>query len=168
MTTPDRGNGWAWSQIEAWVDGTLEAPDQTHMRAALEADPALRAAVGRAAEVHRALRHRAPAPLPAGLRRRLLAIPGAPTLRLAWVALPAAAMAGALVAAFVIFAPRLVAPPSDEQLAALQDFEVAMQYVRKSTRIANREVTNVVGTELREAVALSRESLDRNKQENGG
>jgi anti-sigma factor RsiW len=167
MTTPDIDGDWAWSQVEAWADGTLDADDRARMRAALEADPALRAAVGRAAEVHGALRHRAPAPLPAGLRRRLLAIPGPPTFRLAWVALPAAA-AAALVAAFVMLAPRPVAPPPDERLAAIQDFETAMYYLRKSARIANREVTTVVGTELRDAVEISRESLDRNKERKGG
>jgi hypothetical protein len=168
MTDQDLNGEWARSQIEAWVDGSLTEANRERMRAALERDPRLRAAVDRAAAVHRTLRETPPAALPRGLRRKLLAIPARPGY-MAWprFALPVAIAVGALAVAVVWRQP--AAPPSvDERMAAIADFKLAMSYLHKSARLTQSEVTGAVGSGLQDAWTLSRESLERSTKENGG
>jgi hypothetical protein len=167
MTDQDLNGEWARSQLEAWADDSLTEANRERMRAVLQRDPHLRAAAERAAAVHRALREAAPAPLPRGLRRRLLAIP-APRGRV-WprFALPVAAGVAALAVA--VWWPRPVEePPRDERVAALADFELAMHYIHRSARLTRTEVTGAVGSGLQGAWAQSRESLERSTKENGG
>ena len=166
MTDQDLNGEWARSQIEAWADGSLTEANRERMRAALQRDPRLRAGVERAAAVHRALREALPAPLPRGLRRRLLAIPARRGRVWPRFALPVAAGVAALAVA--VWWQRPVEPTFDERVAAVADFELAMHYLQKSARITENGVTGAVGSGLQGAWATSRESLERSTKENGG
>ncbi len=167
MSPSDIQNEWTDRHVEAYVDGSLEGEQAERMRAAVRADARLRAAVERAAAVLEALRDGARPSLPKGLRRRLLAIPDRPTIHWQWLAVPIAAATA--IAGTLMLAPPAPPPPPDPTVAAVRDFELAMHYLRKSALLAQREVTAVVGGELSEAVAISRESVERNrKRENGG
>jgi anti-sigma factor RsiW len=164
----DLNGEWARTQLEAWVDGTLEGESRARMAAAIAADPQLKAAAERAAAVRRALRALPQEPVPAGLRRRLLAIParsGATRRPLLWPALASAAAAAAVVGISLWFAPTPPAP-TEEQAAAMQDLEVAMRYLQKSARITQGQVTSAVGGGLRDAFAATRQALDQD--ETGG
>jgi anti-sigma factor RsiW len=167
MTSRDLSNEWARAHVEACADGSLSKDSRARMDAALAADPALRAAAERAVAVRCALRESGAAPLPAGLRARLLAIPGRsqPAWR-SW-AVAAAAVAVAVVAVALWVRPT-VAPSPDPRVVAVQEFELAMRYVQKSARITRDEVTSAVGTGLRDAFAASREALERDTDETGG
>ena len=168
MTRRDLNDEWARSQVEAWADGSLTGESRDRMAAALAADGKLRAAVERAAAVRRALRRATPEPLPAGLRRRLLAIPSE-SLRPSFV-LPVAAGAAVAIAAAVIWLRP--APPQvvveDQRVVAVQEFEVAMRYLQKSARITQGEVSTAVGASVRDALAASREALARETEKTGG
>jgi len=169
MTDQDLNREWARSQIEAWADGSLSGESLERMNAALAADARLKAAADRAVAVRRALRAlRASSAerMPAGLRWRLLAIPGAER-RSYWWALPAAAAAVAIVAVALTLRP---APPPtiDQRVAAIQDFELAMRYLRDSASLAQSDVTFELGSGLQEALVKSRESLERTTDETGG
>jgi hypothetical protein len=167
MTEQGLSEEWARSQLEAWTDGSLMGENRRRMAAALAVDPTLRAAAERSAAVQRALRSSRPPRLPAGLRRRLLAIPG----RSIWssFALPVAAgVAVAIVAAVVVLRPVPPPPVEDPRAVAIQEFELAMRYLQKSARMTQTEVTSAVGAGLRDAVAASREALHRQTDETGG
>lgn len=166
MTERDLSEEWARTQLEAWADGSLTRENRERMAAALAADPQLRAAAERAAAVHRALRQLPQAPLPRGLRGRLLAIPG----RSAWpvFALPAAAAVAVAVVAALWLRPETPPPIDAERVAAMQDFETAMRYLQRSARITENEVTSALGAGLRDAVATSREALGQATDETGG
>jgi anti-sigma factor RsiW len=167
MTERDLSEEWARTQLEAWVDGSLTGDNRERMAAALAADPRLRAAAERALAVRRALRASPPAPSPAALRRRLLAIPG----RSGWpaFALPTAATAAlAVVAAAIWLRPAPPPPAADQRVVAVQEFELAMHYLQKSARMTQGEVTSAVGASLRDALAASREALARETEETGG
>ena len=165
MNDRDLQNEWAFSQIESYADGSLRGAARERMRAALRSDARLRAAVDRARDVHLALRSGGAAPLPAGLRRRLLAISG-PSLPRA-PALAVAAVVAAAITVLVWHRPTPAPPAVDERAAALHDFEIAMKYMQKSAAITRREVSNHVGGGLREALTVSgnslRESAERTK-----
>jgi anti-sigma factor RsiW len=166
MTDQDLNGEWARSQIEAWADGSLTDANRERMRAALQRDPRLRAAAERAAAVHRALREAAPAPLPRGLRRRLLAIPARRGSVWPRFALPVAAGVAALAVA--VWWQRPVEPTLEERVAAVAELELAMHYIHKSARLTRSEVTGAVDSGLQGAWTLSRESLERSTKENGG
>jgi len=169
MTEQDLNSEWARSQIEAWVDGSLDGASRERMRTALRNDARLRAAVERATAVRAALRANRAADRPAGLRWRLLSIPSGPSLGWTWLTLPAAAAAVAIVAGVVLLrAPPTPAPP-DPRIVAIEEFELAMQYLHKSARITQDEVTDAVGAGVREALLASSESMrERNSKEPGG
>jgi len=174
MTQRDLNEAWAWTQLEAWADGSLTSENRARMDAAIAADPRLSAAAERAVAVHRAL-HEAPAAvrMPSGLRRRLLAIPGrAPRARrsLFVAALASAAAAAAVVAVALWLRPETPPPSPDmSQLAAAQqDYETAMRYLQKSAVIAEGHVTSAVGTGLRDAFAASRDALAQQTDKTGG
>ena len=171
MTARDLNHEWARSEIEAWVDGSLTGERRARMAAALAADPALREAAERAAAVRRALRAPGVAPLPVGLRGRLLAIPGrsAPAWRRSWTMPAAAGAVAAIAAVAIVLSLRPTAPPPpDPRVVAVQEFELAMRYLQKSARITQSGVTNAVGAGLRDAFAASRAALDRDTDETGG
>jgi len=168
MTQRDLNDEWAKTQLEAWADGSLTGESRERMAAALAADPQLRAAAERAAAVHRALRASAPEPMPPGLRRRLLAIPS--RSRNVWraFALPVAAGVAAAFVAVVWLRPE-PPPETDPRVAAVaQDLETAMRYLQKSARITQNEVTNAVGSGLRDAVAVTRAAAGQETDETGG
>jgi anti-sigma factor RsiW len=171
MTQRDLNEEWAWTQLEAWADGSLTGENRARMAAAIAADPRLAAAAERAVAVRRALREAQSSPMPSGLRRRLLAIPSrAPRGRRSYFvpALASAAAAAAIVAVALWLRPE-TPPPVDPQVAAAQqDFETAMRYLQKSAVIAEGHVTSAVGTGLRDAFAASRDALAQQTDKTGG
>jgi anti-sigma factor RsiW len=168
MTDRDLSEEWARSQLEAWADGSLPSESRERMAAALAADPKLRAAAERAVAVQRALRASAPARMPAGLRRRLLAIPAGSSNVWRGLALPVAASVAAAVAAAVWLRPE-PPPQEDPRVAAVaQDLELAMRYLQQSARITENEVTNALGSGLRDAVDATRAAVGQETDETGG
>jgi hypothetical protein len=172
MTQRDLNEEWAWTQLEAWADGTLTGDSRARMAAAIAADPRLDAAAKRAVAVHRALHEpSSSAAMPSGLRRRLLAIPS-PLPRARSFALPAfasVAAAVAVVAGALWLEPEPPPAPVDPRVAAAaQELETAMRYLQKSAVITRGRVTNAVGTGLREAFTASRDALAREGDETGG
>jgi hypothetical protein len=138
------------------------------MAAALAASASLRAAAERAVAVRRVLRASAPEPIPAGMRRRLLAIPGGRKNVWRPFALPIAASLVAAVATVVWLRPE-PAPQVDPRVAAVaQELEVAMRYLHKSARITQDQVTNAVGSGFRDAVAVTRGAVGQETDETGG
>jgi hypothetical protein len=170
MMDRDLSEEWARTQLEAWADGSLTGESRARMDAAIAADPLLAAAAERAVAVHRALGASPRPPMPRGLRRRLLEIPGrSPPARRAFL-LPAAASAAVAVVAVAVavwLEPRVPEPPDPRALAA-QEFELAMRYLQKSARSTQGQVTSAVGTGLRDALAASREALAEHTDETGG
>lgn len=166
MTERDLSNTWAWAQIEAWTDGSLAGESRKRMAQAMRADARLKAAVDRAVAVRRALRAGAAVPVPAKLRRRLLAIPAAAQRPVRPFVL--AAGAAVTVVAVSLWLARPAPAPEPDAAVALQQLELAMRYVQKSARIAEDEVTDAVGAGLRQAFDTSREALERRNEESGG
>ena len=169
MTDRDLNEEWAKTQLEAWADGSLTRENRERMAAALAANPALRAAAERAVAVHRALRTLPRAPMPSGLRKRLLAIPAGS--RSVWrpFALPVAAAVAAALVAVVWLQPEPPQPVDPRVAAAAQDLETAMRYLQRSARITENEVTSALGAGLRDAVATtSRAALGPDTDETGG
>jgi anti-sigma factor RsiW len=167
MTERDLGAAWARTQIEAWADGSLTSENRRRMAAALAADPKLRATAERAVAVRRALRAAGPEPVPAALRRRLLAIPAGSTSRWRAFALPAAAGVALAFVAAAWLRPEPAPLPDPRVAAATQDLELALRYLQKSARITEDAVTTAVGSGLRDAVAASRAAIDREKDRTG-
>jgi anti-sigma factor RsiW len=171
MTQRDLSEEWAWTQLEAWADGSLAGEARERMAAALAADAQLKSAAERAVAVQRALRAQPAEPMPRGLRRRLLAIPGqAPRARSFALPAFASAAAAAVVAAVLWLEPEAPAPADVDPrvVAAAQDFETAMRYLQKSARITQGHVESAVGTGLRDAFVVSREALAQQTDETGG
>lgn len=172
MTQRDLSEEWAWTQIEAWADGSLSGESRARMDAAIAADPRLRAAAQRAVAVHRALRASWPAAsMPRGLRGRLLAIPGR-SARARSYGLPAfagaAAVAVAVVATAIWLRPEQPPAVDPRVAAAAQDLETAMRYLQKSARITEDAVTTAVGSGWRDAIAASRAAVAQETDETGG
>ena len=155
MTERDLNDEWARTQLEAWVDGSLEGESRARMAAAMQ----------------RALRALPREPVPRGLRRRLLAISrrsaGARRSFLLPAMASAAAAAVAVVAVAVWLRPDTPAP-LDERAAAIQEFETAMRYLQKSARTTQGRVTSAVGVGLRDAFAATRQALEQDTEETGG
>jgi anti-sigma factor RsiW len=172
MTQKDLSEEWAWTQLEAWADGSLTGESRARMDAAIAADPRLRAAAERAVAVQRALRTASGVHMPRGLRRRLLAIPSrAPRARRSFLipALASAAAAVAVIAGALWLSPEPAQPPPDPRVvAAAQDLETAMRYLQRSAVITQGHVTNAVGTGLRDTLVAGRNALARETDENGG
>jgi anti-sigma factor RsiW len=164
---------WAWAQLEAWADGSLTGEARERMAAAIAADARLERAAERAVAVRRALRAVQAQPLPRGLRRRLLAIPGesprADSFK--WTVLASGVAAAAVVAAALLWVAPEAPTPADVDprvAAAAQDFETAMRYLQKSARITQEHVESAVGTGLRDAFVVSRDALAQQTDETGG
>jgi anti-sigma factor RsiW len=167
MTDRDLNREWARSQIEAWADGSLAGESLERMNAALAGDARLKNAAEHAVAVRRALRESRSERMPRGLRLRLLAMPQRePRSAYRW-ALPAATAAAAIVAVALALWPASP-PPIDQRVAAIQDFELAMRYLRDSASVTQGDVTTALGERLQEALIKSRESLQRTTDETGG
>lgn len=171
MTQRDLSEEWAWTQLEAWADGSLTGESRARMEVVIAADPRIRAAAERAVAVRRALRASPPAAMPPGLRRRLLGIPGqSPRARHSFFvpALASAAAAVAVVAIALWLVPEPPAPVDPRAVAAAQELETAMRYLQRSARVTQGHVTSALGTGLRDALAVSREALTQDTDETGG
>ena len=106
--------------------------------------------------------------MPAGLRSRLLAIPAGSSHGWRPFALPVTASVAAAFVAAVWLWPE-PPPPEDPRVAAVaQDLELAMRYLQKSARITENEVTNALGSGLRDAVDATRAAVGRETDETGG
>jgi hypothetical protein len=170
MTQKGLSEEWAWTQLEAWADGSLTGESRARMDIAMAADPRLRAAAERAVAVQRALRESPSWSVPRGLRRRLLAIPRqTPRARRTYF-VPALASAAAAAIVAVALWPRPEPPAAvDPRIAAAtQDLETAMRYLQRSAVITQAHVKNAVGTGVRETFVASRNALARETDENGG
>jgi anti-sigma factor RsiW len=167
MTDRDLHNEWAWSQIEAYADGSLEPAARDRMLIELAGDEQLRAAVERAADIQHALRRMRGAPLPRGLRGKLWRIPGRSVPHWGWVALPVTAAIAAIAIAPFLTRPEV---EPDPRVAALREFELAMTYVQKTAAITGHEVTGTVGAGVLDALLTGRDSVrDATRtQETGG
>jgi anti-sigma factor RsiW len=168
MTT-ELNRTWAWSQVESYVDGSLERDDRLRMERIVESDQALAAAVGRARQVQRALRRAQPRKPATSLIFRLLAVPTRPgSLRFF------AAPVGALAVAFIVSLLVLMQPePQDPAAEAAEEFALAMAYLQRSAQITRDEVSNRVGSGLVSALLVSRASMEdveigQDDDENGG
>jgi len=167
MKQKDLNNAWAWSRVEAMVDGNLSTVERKRMRRAMAEDQELQAAVEHARLVHDELRRLKPAIVPRGLSRRLLGIVDRRSPTWLWVAAPAMAAAIALLVAVPLL--RTPAPIVDERAVALQEFTVAMNYVQKTAALAGVEVTGVVGDGLNDALVITRDSMvERLSQDDNG
>ena len=171
MTQKELNEEWAWTQLEAWADGSLTGESRARMAAAIAADPLLKAASERAVAVHRALREAQSSPMPSGLRRRLLAIPSRTprTRRSFFIPALASAAAAAIIAVSLWLSLQSAKPPPDPRVvAAARDLETAMRYLQKSAVITQGHVESAVGTGLRDAFAASRDALARETDKTGG
>jgi anti-sigma factor RsiW len=170
MTQRDLNEEWARSQLEAWADGSLTGESRARMAAAIAADPRLEAAAERAVAVRRALREPAAVSMPRGLRGRLLAIPKqAPRARrsLFGPALVSAAVATVVVATVLWLRPEPA--PVDPRVAAItQDVETALRYLQKTASITQGHVSSAVGLGFGDALAVTREALEKGTEQTGG
>ncbi len=169
---PDDLNiAWAWSRVEACADGSLRGDQQARMRAAMARDPALAEAVDRARELRATLRDLRADPVPAGLRRRLLAIGHRSDGRgrpVAWRAFapPVLGLATVVLIALLVFRPApepaLPTPPMtahEDASQAIEEFSIAMSYLRIGAERSSEQLSDAVGTSLRLALATSHETL---------
>ncbi len=168
----DLDSRWAWSKVEAMADGSLSRDEKRRMRAVLEREPELSAAVARARTLRRALRRLGKAPVPRSLHARLLKIPAqsgdrsrAKTEVWSWTS--ATAAASAMVAALVLLTQP--EPADDPRAAALRDFELAMTYLHRSYEIAGGHLKRTLERELKEAFRVNTGSGANDADtENGG
>jgi hypothetical protein len=151
---------WAWSQVEAMAERSLPAADERRMRAAMAADPALQRAVQHAAGMRRELRRLGHLSSPSGLLARLWRIPRGTEARRWRPRLAAAALAAAALVALGL-ALLLRRPPVTPPDA------VAMTYLRRSTVIAQDEVTSAVRGSMREAITREAARNRRRDAKNG-
>lgn len=176
MTDKRLIDAWAWSQVEAAADGSLDGEAVNRMADAVADDPRLRAAVARARAVRSAIRSSAAVPMPAGLLATLLAIPrGSPrhdaAARIAghrpWAPLGAVAAAGLAAIVVADLAGTHMESKRQAQLGAVQDFEIAIGYLRQSTAVTSREVGAALNGGVAAALDVSRESLTRRTEPGG-
>lgn len=157
---------WAWGQVEAMADGTLDAAQSQRMQQAMALSPELQHAVKQS---HRLLNDfgalTSPAPS-SGLWRRLWAIPKRRHLEsesVPWwhqnrLGMVAAVMTVVILAVPLVVYQQQASHARSEQLAqqqALHDFQVAMMYVNKTARLSGRTTTQSMGGGLQHALSLS-------------
>jgi hypothetical protein len=163
----DLDNQWAWSQVEAMADRSLDASSTRRMRDAMAKDLELTKAVERAAALRSELARLRRVPVPAGQRLRLLSIASGPRAstvgRAPWRMLPIAAAIAAGAAAIGLSAllhrPSPPAPAAEAR--AVSDFETAMAYLHRSAAVAGTEVTAAIGGSLRDALVVSRNAVQQ-------
>ena len=173
MTQRELNEEWAWTQLEAWADGSLSDGSRERMDAAIAGNPRLAAAAQRARAVQRALRVSSPAAtMPRQLRRRLFAIPGGSRQGRSFIvrALASAAAAAAVVAGVLWLRPETPLPDDlDPRLvAARQDLDTAMRLLHRSVIIIEGHVANAVGTGMRDVFTVSQNAVARTTDETGG
>jgi hypothetical protein len=56
----------------------------------------------------------------------------------------------------------------DPAVVAVQEFEVALHYMRRSAAVTNREVNDTLGQSLRDALIASRDSVRERGSKTGG
>lgn len=173
MTDIERA--WASSQVERLADGSLPPAEEQRMRAAMSRDPALRAAVERAAALRRELHALNRTAVPTGLARRLLAIAhtqhtsrpvGPAPWRWGWLAGAAATVLVAAGTFAVLEQQKLhereaAAAREREAAAALAQVELAMRYLRRTSEVAGEHVRQAVRTGFLAALQTSREAMER-------
>lgn len=162
MTELDRA--WAETQIEAMADGSLSADAEQRMLAAMERDVDLANQVELARAVKRNLGQLGSVPAPRGLLWRLWRIPQSESRRpqIAWA--PAGVLAAAVVLALtlnVVFGPQETSSLDQAEIAAVQDFAVAVVYLQKSAVIARNEINEAVGSGVLSALSASSGLMDR-------
>jgi anti-sigma factor RsiW len=165
-TQKDINTEWARSQVEAFVDGSLRGAQRARMRDAIAADSRLAAEVECARGLRAALRDMGDHRLPDGLRARLLAIvPGGGS---SWrrIAVPALGVAAAAFVAVIAFReppprpapePQLVGQPDVEQ--AIEDFSIAMRYLRVGAERSRDQLGDAVGLSVRLALTAGHDTL---------
>jgi hypothetical protein len=158
---------WAWSQVEAYTDGSLKGEDRERMQRVLSSDIALAGAVDRAGQLRISLtRIRLPGP-PRGLLGRLLAVP-ARRRPLQFLAAPLGTLAIALIVALIVSTRPT---PEDQTTRAVEEFALAMSYLQRSAEITRNKMGDRVGSGLVSALTVSRQSLEGvgiDSDENGG
>lgn len=158
---------WTSRRIEGMADGSLPPAEAQRMCAEMRRDPALRAAVERAIALRRNLRRLNDAAVPRGLRGRLLAIAAQPNAlrparlaRRAWAAGAVAAIAaGTLALLAAQNARERAAAMALEQAAALEQVELAMTYLKRSSQVAGAHVKDAMRASLVAAVETSRKAM---------
>ncbi len=160
---------WAWAHVEAMADGSLSRAERRRMRSCMHADPALGAAVERARRLRSELGRLGRSPVPAGLTRRLLAMPGRAHAgaRLAWGVPAAAAAAGVTVAVAGLLVLGQTSRPPPEREAAVREFRLAMSYLQQSAAVTGDDVTRELTNGLHEALAVSRGAVLDPESQNG-
>ncbi len=175
---------WKWSRVEAMADGTLTRDERRRMRNAMGADPRLRLAVDNAVALRRELGRLAGVPVPRSLQGRLLGVANGlregtvrPASRSLWRAGLAAAAAAVAAVAFVVLRPASAPAPApvagrvESRDEAVEQFGIAMAYLRRSATIASTETAAAVVGGLHDALSASRETNREARQEhrkNGG
>jgi anti-sigma factor RsiW len=171
--TPDPHD---WEQdINALLDGELDAIQAEALKQAAGSDEALAAAIVGAYQLREALTAIELEQAPASLSRKLRAIPReqrAP--RWLWLRQPRWAMALAAVPLVVALAlsqmgPR---PPSEAEVAqARQDLTLALAYLQKASRVTEQEIHTTfeqgIGQPVKDnALRTITEQFDLNKEHN--
>ncbi|KAA9131589.1 hypothetical protein F3N42_09750 [Marinihelvus fidelis] len=138
-------------QINALVDGELDEAEAAALKAEAERDPALAKAIIEAYELRQLMASLPDEPAPRSLRRKLKAVPREQKA----LAKPASfgprwamGMGLAAVPLAVMLVVTQLGPkePSAAELAqAERDLVVAMGYLQKVTRAANREIEDSIG-----------------------
>jgi len=135
---------WVRDNLERAADGDLDGAERRRLRQALAQEPELAEELRRAEALRAALRRLRPPGVPRGLLRRLWRIPagdgGSLRLPLALTSTAAAAVV-AVTLALMTAGP---SPQKQQRERALQEFKLAMGYVRAGAREAQREVDSAV------------------------
>ncbi|MDX1562187.1 MAG: hypothetical protein R3305_04640 [Gammaproteobacteria bacterium] len=147
------------SQIEAYADGSLEADAKRRIEQLMRDDPSLARRVEQARALRRELRKLGRAPVPRGLRSRLMRIAKpAPSPGIGLI--PAAGLAAVATIAFGLgfFASQPLVS-LDPNTRAINDFQIAMAYLQRSAVLTQGELNDAVGYGMRNAFAVSRDAL---------
>ena len=167
MNNDDRPDMAEWeAQVNALLDGELDDREAEALKAAAERDQALARAVIEAYQLQRMLASLPVERAPDRLREKLRRIPAeqeslarvrrTPQPRRRWFALePRWVMALAAVPLVVALGMQFSGPraPSEAELAqARQDLSLAFSYLRKASRVTNREIEESIGAGMREPV----------------
>jgi anti-sigma factor RsiW len=167
----DLDKQWAKSQVEALVDGSLPPESERRMQAALRQEHRLRREVDAARALRRELKRLRKPPMPHGLVFRLLSIPVAerPSQRRLLPVTGVAALAVIAIGAGV-FPFVQESSEARARVAAVEDFQLAMVYLQKSTALAHNQVSEAVSLGILGAVETSRHVLydERRAVNNGG
>ena len=166
---------WVRDNLERAAAGDLSTAERRRLRRALANDTAMTRELQSAEALQTALRRMQPPRVPRGLFRRLLRIPGgnhrSHRLPLALASTAAAAVLVVTVA-LVTTGP---SPREQQREQALQEFTLAMSYVRAGAREARGEVDSAIARSIdittRRSLEAWQPGLDRqavNHGNNGG